>query len=297
MTTGAVGTAARIGWVGLGAMGGPMARVALAAGFAVDGFDVFEPAREAFAAAGGTAVASPAEVAARADILVLMVATPAQADEVLFGEGGAAAALRSGAIVLVMATVGDAAVREWAQRLALSGVHVVDAPVSGGVARAASGELLVMPSGAAPDLEVVRPLLDALAATATPVGDAVGDGQRMKLVNQLLCGVHIAAAAEALSFAEALGLDAEAAWNVVRRGAAGSFMLDDRGERMFQDDPPVRSAVDIFVKDMGLVVDAAEEAGHEPGLARAARAVYRAASAAGLGRADDSTIIRTYRAS
>jgi 3-hydroxyisobutyrate dehydrogenase len=288
-------TRARVGWVGLGAMGGPMARVALAAGFEVDGFDVFEPARAAFAEAGGTAAGSPAEVAGRADILVLMVATPAQAEEVLFGDRGAAAALRSGAIVLVMATVGDAAVRDWAERLALSGVLVVDAPVSGGVARAGSGDLLVMPSGAAPDLEAVRPLLDALAATADPVGDAVGDGQRMKLVNQLLCGVHIVAAAEALSFAEALGLDPEAAWNVVRRGAAGSFMLDDRGERMFQDDPPVRSAVDIFVKDMGLVVGAAEEAGHEPGLARAARDVYLEASASGLGRADDSTVIRTYR--
>jgi 3-hydroxyisobutyrate dehydrogenase len=295
VTTG--GVTRRVGWVGLGAMGAPMARVALGAGFEVDGFDVFEPARAAFTEAGGTAVASPAEVARHADILVLMVATPAQAEDVLFGEGGAVATLRSGAIVLVMATVGDAAVREWADRLAPDGVRVVDAPVSGGVARAASGELLVMPSGAAPDLDAVRPLLDALAAVAEPVGTAVGDGQRMKLVNQLLCGVHIVAAAEALSFAGALGLDPRAAWDVVRRGAAGSFMLDDRGERMLQDDPPVRSAVDIFVKDMGLVVAAAEAAGHEPGLARAARSVYGAASASGLGRSDDSTVIRTYRAS
>ena len=286
---------ARVGWIGLGAMGGPMARVALGAGFAVTGFDVFEPARVELAAAGGTAVASAAEAARDADLLVLMVATPAQAEEVLFGAGGAAPELRPGAVVLVTATVGDAAVRDWADRLHETGVRVVDAPVSGGVGRAASGELLIMPSGAADDLATAAPLLDALASTATVVGDAVGDGQRMKLVNQLLCGVHIVAAAEALSFAEALGLDPRAAWEVVRRGAAGSFMLDDRGERMLHDDAPVRSAVDIFVKDMGLVVGAAEEAGHAPVLARAAEDVYRRASANGLGRADDSSVITMYR--
>lgn len=285
----------RLGWVGLGAMGAPMARRALAAGFAVDGFDVFDPARQALADAGGTPAGSPAEAARAADALVLMVATPAQAEAALFGESGAASALRSGAIVLVTATVGDAAVQDWARRLDPAGVRVVDAPVSGGVARAASGELLVMPSGALADLEAVRPLIDALASAVSPVGDRVGDGQRMKLVNQLLCGVHIVAAAEALSFAQSLGLDPRAAWDTVRRGAAGSFMLDDRGERMLEADPPVRSAVDIFVKDMGLVVDAAEGVGHDVRLARAAQEVYRAASAAGLGRADDSTVFRSYR--
>lgn len=291
------GGALRVGWIGLGAMGGPMARVALDAGFPVTGFDVFEPARSALSAVGGRAAESAAEAAREADVLVLMVATPAQAEDVLFGAGGAAPELRPGAVVVVTATVGDAAVRDWAARLAEAGVRVVDAPVSGGVARAASGELLIMPSGASDDLATVAPLLAALASTASPVGDSVGDGQRMKLVNQLLCGVHIVAAAEALSFAEALGLDPRAAWEVVRRGAAGSFMLDDRGERMLQDDAPVRSAVDIFVKDMGLVVEAAEEAGHDPVLARSAREVYRRASESGLGRADDSTVVRGYRAS
>ncbi|MBO9577591.1 MAG: NAD(P)-dependent oxidoreductase [Microbacteriaceae bacterium] len=285
----------RLGWIGLGAMGGPMARVALERGHAVDGYDVAEPARAALAAAGGGVVASPAAAGAAADVLVLMVATPSQAESALFGEHGAAAALRSGSVVLLMGTLGDEAVRDWAERLAGSGVRIVDAPVSGGVARAAAGELLVMASGTAADLDLVAPLLDALASTVAIVGEQPGDGQRMKLVNQLLCGVHIVAAAEALSFAESLGLDARAAWEVVRHGAAGSFMLDDRGARMFEEDPPVRSAVDIFVKDMGLVVAAAEAAGHDPLLARAAEDVYRRASAAGLGRADDSQVLRLYR--
>jgi len=289
-------TRMRLGWLGLGSMGSPMTGVALASGFDISGFDVSEAARDAFAAAGGRASVSPAEAASGADALVLMVATPAQGEAALFGDDGAGSALRDGAIVVVMATVGDAAIRDWEQRLAPSGVRVVDAPVSGGTARAASGELLAMVSGTAADLEVVRPLLDVLASSVAIVGDHAGDGQRMKLVNQLLCGAHIAVAAEALSFAEALGLDARGAWEIVRRGAAASFMLDDRGERMLQSEPPVRSAVDIFVKDMELVVSAAQEAGHSPLLAQTALDVYRRASEAGLGRSDDSSIIRTYRA-
>lgn len=288
-------TGLRLGWVGLGAMGGPMARVAVEAGFEVTGFDVAADAVATLAAAGGRIAGSPAEAAQTADVLVLMVATPGQAETVLFGDGGAASVLRPGAIVLVMATVGDTAVRSWAERLADSDIAVVDAPVSGGVERAAAGELLVMVAGSEAEVARVRPLLDALAASAPVVGAASGDGQRMKLVNQLLCGVHIVAAAEALSFAEALGLDPRAAWEVVKRGAAGSFMLDDRGARMLDEAPPVRSAVDIFVKDMGLVVEAAESVAHEPVLARVARAVFGTARDRGLGRRDDSAVIEIYR--
>ena len=288
-------TGLRIGWVGLGAMGGPMARVAVEAGFEVTGFDVAADAVATLAAAGGRIAGSPAEAAQTADVLVLMVATPGQAEAVLFGDGGAASALRPGSIVLVMATVGDTAVRSWAERLADSDIAVVDAPVSGGVERAAAGELLVMVAGSEGEIARVRPLLDALAASAPVVGAESGDGQRMKLVNQLLCGVHIVAAAEALSFAEALGLDPRAAWEVVRQGAARSFMLDDRGARMLDEAPPVRSAVDIFVKDMGLVVEAAESVAHEPVLARVARAVFGTARDRGLGRRDDSAVIEIYR--
>jgi 3-hydroxyisobutyrate dehydrogenase len=151
-----------------------------------------------------------------------------------------------------------------------------------------------MPAGAADDLAAVQPLLDALAETADPVGTEVGDGQRMKLVNQLLCGVHIAAAGEALALAAALGLDPARAWDTVRRGAAASFMLDDRGARMLQDEPPVRSAVDIFVKDMGLVVEAARSAGMDAAVAAAAGARFAAAHDAGLGRSDDSRVVDTY---
>jgi 3-hydroxyisobutyrate dehydrogenase len=282
-----------VGWIGLGAMGAPMAGRLVAAGHRVVGYDVVPAARDRFAGDGGVAAASAAEAAAGADVLVLMVATPAQGEEVLFADG-AADALAPGSRLVVAATVGPEAVTDWEGRLASRGVRLVDAPVSGGVGRAESGELLVMPAGSREDLDAVRPLLETLASASHAVGIGVGDGQRMKLVNQLLCGVHIAAAAEALALAAGLGLDPQRAWETLRHGAAASFMLDDRGARMLQAEPPVRSAVDIFVKDMGLVVGAAEAAGMEPTVASAARTRFLRAHDAGLGRADDSRVIDTY---
>jgi 3-hydroxyisobutyrate dehydrogenase-like beta-hydroxyacid dehydrogenase len=127
-------------------------------------------------------------------------------------------------------------------------------------------------------------------------GARVGDGQAVKLVNQLLCGVHIAAAAEALAYAESLGLDPRFVFETIRHGAANSFMLEDRGERMLEEEyVPPKSALDIFVKDMGLVGRAAEERGFEAPLAAAALEMYLAGHDAGLGAEDDSGVIRVFR--
>ena len=225
-----------------------------------------------------------------------MVATPAQVEGALFGDQGAASALDEGSVVLVMATVGPTVVEGLAERLAERGAHVVDAPVSGGVARATTGDLLMMVGGPSPALDRVRPLLDVMASTAPVVGPSPGDGQKVKLVNQLLCGVHIAAAAEALAYAEALGLDAEACWDVVRHGAAASFMLDDRGDRMVHGaGDEVRSALDIFVKDMGLVLAAARDNVYPAPLAAVAEQMYLTGRRAGLGSSDDSRLIEVLR--
>lgn len=285
----------QVGWIGLGAMGRPMAARLLEAGHDVTAYDLVA----GVAAALGDRVRSArsaADAADGVDVLAVMVATPAQLDDALFGEVGAAAALREGSVVLVMATVGPAAVESVASRLAERGVEVVDAPVSGGVTRATSGELLMMVSGAQHAVDAVRPLLDVMAAKAPVVGNTPGDGQKVKLVNQLLCGVHIAVAAEALAYAEALGLEAEACWDVVRHGAAASFMLDDRGERMVHGaGEQVRSALDIFVKDMGLVLAAARENVFPAPLASVAEQLYLAGRRAGLGAADDSRLIEVLR--
>jgi 3-hydroxyisobutyrate dehydrogenase/putative dehydrogenase len=163
------------------------------------------------------------------------------------------------------------------------------------VARAEHGDLVVMVGGPREQFEICRPFLDRLGTTVAYVGETVGDGQALKLVNQLLAGVHIAAAAEALGFAAALGLDPRAAWEVVRHGAAGSFMLDDRGARMLDGERgPVRSALDIFVKDMGLVVSAAKGRKLPTPLAAAAEQLYLAGAAEGLGRRDDSSLVALY---
>ena len=285
----------RVGWIGLGAMGSPMAGCVARAGFDLSAYDI-DPARaEALAAHGVKPATSIGEAAGRADVLVVMVATPDQVESVLFGDDPAGDALAPGATVMIMATVGPAPMQRWSERLGQQQVDVVDAPVSGGMVRAGAGDLLIMVGGAAPAVDRVRPLLDAMARNAPHVGTAPGDGQKVKLVNQLLCGVHIAAAAEALALAEAMQLDPAATWEVLRGGAAASFMLDDRGARMVHGTDEVKSALDIFVKDMGLVTDAARAGGLTAPLAEAAEQLYLAGHRAGLGRRDDSAVIEVLR--
>ncbi len=271
-------------------MGFPMARNLAGAGFELAVFDVDEQRTHAAAEDfGAHAAGSAPEVASGAEVLVVMVADGAQAEAVLLGDDGAAAALPEDAAVLLMSTVGTEAVAA----LAASRHPLLDAPVSGGVARAATGELLIMAGGATELFERLRPVLNALGATVVHCGERPGDGQAVKLVNQLLCGVHIVAAAEALAYAEALGLDPAKVHDTIRHGAAASFMLDDRGARMLgREFGEVRSALDIFVKDMGLVVDAGAANDARTPLADAARRVYQEGSLKGLGREDDSGVIR-----
>jgi 3-hydroxyisobutyrate dehydrogenase len=192
--------------------------------------------------------------------------------------------------------VGTGAIPEIAGRLASAGIAFVDAPLSGGPARAGSGDLLIVVGAEPHALELARPVLLQLASTLTIVGDSPGDGQALKTVNQLLCGVHIAAAAEALALADALGLDREKAFAALEVGAAGSFMLSNRGPRMLraydEEEVEVLSRLDIFVKDMGIVGDAVRSVGLPSPLAASAEQLYLIAQAQGLGMADDSAVIR-----
>ena len=240
--------------------------------------------------------ASAREAARGADVVVVMVATPPQLEAVLWGEDGIAEVLTEATTVLVMSTVGPAAIEQAAARLAGTTTRIVDAPVSGGTARAAQGDLLIMVGGAEEHVAAVRPLLDALAANAPVVGEIPGDGQRFKIVNQLLCGVHLAAAGEALALADAMGLDLAQVHEVLGTGAAASFMFGDRGARMVDgafDD--VRSALTIFVKDMGLVAEAAAQVEQEVPLAASAQQLYQRGSALGWDRRDDSIVYEVLR--
>ena len=289
-------TTPSVAWIGLGAIGAPMARALAGVGLPVTAYDLFPAAREAIAEA--TATAGTAREAVRgADVIAVMVATPEQLDSVLFGEeDGIAGELTAETVLLLMSTVGPAAVEAVAARLSDTTTRIVDAPVSGGAVRAADGDLLVMVGGAEADVAAVRPVLDALASNAPVVGPRPGDGQRFKIVNQLLCGVHIAAAGEALALAEAMGLDLRQVHEVLGTGAAASFMFEDRGRRMVDgayDD--VRSALTIFVKDMGLVAEAADQVGQEVPLATSAQDLYRRGSELGWDRRDDSIVYELLR--
>lgn len=284
-------TRASITFVGLGAIGTPMSQRIAAAGFPLTGVDPFEAARERAAEAGLTAVASITEAPADGPVVV-MVATPEQLDALV--DEACAGSVVAGRTWLIMSTVGPDAVRRAGERLTAEGASVVDAPVTGGVARATTGELIIFASGAQADVEGVTEVLAPLG-TARIVGDELGQGQAIKVVNQHLCSVHIVAAAEALALGESLGLDKAAVLDLVGGGAAGSWMLADRGPRMLLGtDAPVTSTVGIFVKDSGLVAEAAAAVGAEVPVLAAARERYLQAAAAGLERRDDSRVIETY---
>ena len=280
--------------IGLGAMGLPMA-THLAAAFPVTGFDIAQARRDLLVAAGGGSAETPGEAAAEADVALLAVRDHAQAAAALFGDGGVTTTLRPGGVVVLTSTIGPDAARELAQQLTDSGHHLVDAPISGGPVRAGNGDLLIVVGAEEAALQQVQPVLDHLASTLTVVGPRPGDGQALKTINQLLAGVHIAAAAEAVALARGLGLDPAVVVQTLAQGAAGSFMLGDRGPRMLQaytDEPAeVKSRIDIFVKDMGIVTGVGREAHVPLPLAAAAQQLYLIAEANGLGAQDDSTVV------
>lgn len=284
-----------IGVIGVGAMGLPMA-TNLAEDFEVRVCDV-SAERLALAREAGLEVKdSAAACAAGANVVLVAVRNASQLNELMFGEDEIATSLAEGSAVILTSTVGIEAVMDVAARLATQGVHLVDAPVSGGPARAGEGDLLVV-VGATPEAyALAQPVLEKMASNLVLVGDAPGKGQAMKTVNQLLCGVHIAAAGEALALARALGLDVAQALEALMSGAAASFMLGDRGQRMLQayDDKPaeVKSRLDIFTKDMDIVTTAAKRVGLSTPVAAAAEQLYLQAVTTGDAAADDSTVIK-----
>ncbi len=282
-----------VGWVGLGAMGLPMATNLVKAGYRVQGFDLNAAALATLAAAGGFAVGSAGAAAAGADALVITVVNAEQAKAVLFDDGGVEA-LTAGGSVILMSTCPPAAVAALAERVEAAGRRFVDAPVSGGVAGALAATLTVMAAATADGIGAVRPILDALASKVVHVGTRPGQGAVVKSINQLLCGVHIAAAAEALALATKVGVDPAIMLDIVSGSAASSWMLHDRGPRMLESNPAVTSTIDIFVKDLGIVMDAGREAKAALPLAALALQSFLAAAGQGRGMSDDSQVIHVY---
>ena len=283
-----------IAFAGLGAMGQPMTHALLKAGFIVRGTDVRAAARDALTEAGGIGCATPAEAATGADALLLMVVDAAQAEDVLFAKA-ALDALPPHGIVLLMATCPPAAVAAIAERVRATGRRFVDSPVSGGTAGARAASLTIMAAASADDFAAVKPVFAALGQRIFHVGETAGQGATVKAVNQLLCGAHIAVAAEGLALAEKLGVDGRVLIDIMGGSSAASWMLNDRGPRMVQADPVVTSAIDIFVKDLGIVMRTGRDARAALPMAALAHQLFLGMSGRGDGAADDSQVIRAYR--
>ncbi|MGE0699459.1 MAG: NAD(P)-dependent oxidoreductase [Hyphomicrobiaceae bacterium] len=284
-----------IAFIGLGAMGGAMAETLVKKQYRVTGYDNRPEAVARLSSHGGKAAASAEEAARGADVVILMVVNADQAEDVLF-EKMAVEAAKPNATIVVCSTCAPDRIEAMARRVERTGRHFIDAPVSGGVTGAATGTLTIMAAAPKAVFERARPVLAAMGSSLHHLGEHPGQGAAMKVVNQLLCGVHIAAAAEGLAFAERAGIDPKVALEVLSGSAAQSWMLKARGPRMVDYDNMVTSAVDIFVKDLGLVLASGTAAKMALPLAAAAHQLFLAASGMGHGHEDDSQVIETYRA-
>jgi 3-hydroxyisobutyrate dehydrogenase len=284
----------KIGIIGLGAMGRGMAQSLRRAGYLVHACDVRLDVAQTFAAEGGMAWANPADVAAQCDVVISAVVNAAQTEEVLFGAHGAAAAMSGGSVFVMCSTVDPNWSVALEKRLAALGLLYLDAPMSGGPAKAAKGEMTMMTSGRPEAYAKVGGALDAMAAKVYKLGDDAGVGSKVKIINQLLAGVHIAAAAEAMALGLREGVAADALYEVITHSAGNSWMFENRMAHVLAGDYTPLSAVDIFVKDLGLVLDTARATKFPLPLSATAHQMFMQASTAGHGREDDAAVIKIF---
>lgn len=279
--------------IGLGSMGFGMAQSCLRAGLETRGVDVAADAEARFAELGGSAGDAIGH-AAEATAVVVVVLNAAQLEDVLFGAGGVVPLMREGAVVIACPTVAPAQARDMAARCSAHGVQYLDAPISGGAAKAAQGALSIMASGSAQAFAAARPVLEATAATVFELGEAPGAGSAMKAVNQLLAGVHIAAMGEAMAFGMTQGVAPETFLDVISQCAGTSWMLENRAPHVIAGDYAPRSQINIWPKDLGIVLDIARDAGFSAPITATALQQYMVAVGMGLGAEDDAAITKVY---
>ncbi|HLL12924.1 MAG TPA: L-threonate dehydrogenase [Rubrivivax sp.] len=282
------------GVVGLGSMGFGAAVSALRRGIPTWGLDTRAEARERFAATGGQVTESLAELAAHCDVVMLLVVNAQQTEEVLFAEGGLAHEMRRGSVVVTSATVDPALPALWARRLAPREIELIDGPVSGGARKAEEGQMTIMASGREQAFAAAGGVLEACAGKVYRLGDRPGVGSTVKMVNQHLAGVHIAAACEAMALGMRAGADPAQLYQVICNSAGMSWMFQNRVPHILEGDYTPLSSVNIFVKDLGIVLDAARQLSFPLPLAAAAHQLYLATAAAGHGAEDDAAVIKFY---
>ena len=285
-----------VGVIGLGAMGLGVARSLVRAGFRTHACDVRKDALDAFAKDGGVPHATPAALARECEVVAVLVVNADQTERVLFGEGGAAEALAPGSVVIMSVTLPPDFAERLGARLAERGVLMLDAPVSGGAAKAAAGQMTIMASGAADTFAACEDVLAAIATKVYRLGDAPGMGSKVKMINQLLAGVHIAAMAEAMALGIKAGADPEVMYEVISNSAGSSWMFQNRAPHVLAGDYTPLSAVNIFVKDLGIVLDSARKLTFPLPLTATAHQMFLATSAHGHGGEDDSAVIKMFAA-
>ncbi|MBX3635743.1 MAG: NAD(P)-dependent oxidoreductase [Rubrivivax sp.] len=287
-------TAPVAGVIGLGAMGRGMAMSLRRAGHVPHVFDLRADAVQDFVRDGGSACATPAALGAACDVVISVVVNAAQTEAVLFGEQGCAAAMKPGSVFVMCSTVDPRWSAALEARLEALGLLYLDAPISGGAARAAAGEITMMTAGRPVAYAACGPLLDAMASRVYRLGDRAGAGSKVKVINQLLAGVHIAAAAEAMALGLREGVDAAALYEVITHSAGNSWMFENRMAHVLAGDYTPLSAVDIFVKDLGLVLDMARASKFPLPLSSTAHQMFMQASSAGHAQEDDSAVIKIF---
>ena len=283
----------KIAVFGLGAMGYGIASSILRAGHTTHGFDVVPEQVTRFQANGGSAGALT-DVAGSLDAVAVVVLNAAQTEAVLFGDDAIVPQLPAGAVVLACATVPPNFAREMEQRCNAYDVHYLDAPISGGAGKAASGQLSIMASGTKAALDAAKPVLDATAETVFTLGDTAGAGSAMKAVNQLLAGVHIATMAEALTFGMTQGVTPDKFLEVISKCAGTSWMLENRAPHIVAGDFTPLSSVNIWPKDLGIVLDIAKSAQFSAPITTTALQQFVEAAKMGLGGEDDSAVAKVY---
>jgi 3-hydroxyisobutyrate dehydrogenase len=287
-----------VGVIGLGAMGMGMAQSLRRAGHVVNVFDVRAEVAQKFAAEGGVACASLADIAKASDVLVSVVVNAAQTESVLMGDGTAQSGcinhLKPGSVFVMCSTVDPAFSVGLEKTLNAKGLLYIDAPISGGAAKAASGQMTMMTAGTPQAYAKAEPFLNAMAAKVYKLGDSAGAGSKVKIINQLLAGVHIAAAAEAMALGLREGVDPNALYEVITHSAGNSWMFENRMAHVLAADYTPLSAVDIFVKDLGLVLDMARASKFPLPLSSTAHQMFMQASTAGYAKEDDSAVIKIF---
>lgn len=281
--------------IGLGSMGRGAANSCIQAGLNTWGVDIAPQSCRALIDAGAKdAGASAIPFASELDAVVLLVVNAAQVNAVLFGDNALAPHLKPGTAVMVSSTISSADACQIAEKLHQYGLVMLDAPVSGGAQKAAVGEMTVMASGSDLAFEKLGPVLDAVASKVYRIGSEIGLGSTVKIVHQLLAGVHIAVGAEAMALAARAGIPLDTMYEVVTHAAGNSWMFENRMQHVLDGDYSPKSAVDIFVKDLGLVSDTARALKFPLPLASTALNMFTSASNAGFGREDDSAVIKIF---